>query len=95
MFVDYSNECCMGSIFPCLTLLLASIPMGSLLGETKVDPYNLDSLLALGVSCTNELDQLPALLGSSDWIQTLLERRKGKGKGSSRERDWIILDWRF
>merc|ERR1712216_478135 len=27
----------------------------------EVDPYNLDSLLALGVSCTNELDQLPAL----------------------------------
>lgn len=39
---------------------------GFLLGETEVDPYNLDSLLALGVSCTNELDQLPALLGSSD-----------------------------
>lgn len=48
------------------TLLLASIPMGSLLGEAKVDPYNLDSLLALGVSCTNELDQLPALLGSPE-----------------------------
>ena len=84
-----------GEHFSMSTLLLASIPMGSLLGETKVDPYNLDSLLALGVSCTNELDQLPALLGSSDWIQKLLERRKGTEKGSSRERDWIILDWRF
>merc|ERR1719183_1911253 len=27
----------------------------------EADPYNLESLLALGVSCTNELDQLPAL----------------------------------
>merc|ERR1719446_206381 len=26
----------------------------------EVDPYNLESLLALGVSCTNELDQQPA-----------------------------------
>ena len=42
--------------------------------KTEVDPYNLDSLLALGVSCTNELDQLPALLGSSE-IQKLPESK--------------------
>merc|ERR1712232_1232006 len=34
----------------------------------EVDPYNLDSLLALGVSCTNELDQLPALRYLREWI---------------------------
>lgn len=33
------------------------------------DPYNLDSLLALGVSCTNELDQLPALRYLRMWIE--------------------------
>merc|ERR1719199_2261310 len=35
----------------------------------EVDPYNLDSLLALGVSCTNELDQLPALRYLRKWIE--------------------------
>eukprot|EP00929_Paragymnodinium_shiwhaense_P000396 TRINITY_DN100651_c0_g1_i1.p1 TRINITY_DN100651_c0_g1~~TRINITY_DN100651_c0_g1_i1.p1 ORF type:complete len:704 (-),score=148.31 TRINITY_DN100651_c0_g1_i1:219-2330(-) len=35
----------------------------------EVDPYNLDSLLALGVSCTNELDQLPALRYLRQWIE--------------------------
>jgi len=35
----------------------------------EVDPYNLDSLLALGVSCTNELDQLPALRYLRTWIE--------------------------
>lgn len=35
-----------------------------------VDPYNLDSLLALGVSCTNELDQLPALRYLRMWIES-------------------------
>merc|ERR1719420_2533802 len=35
----------------------------------EVDPYNLDSLLALGVSCTNELDQLPALRYMRKWIE--------------------------
>lgn len=35
----------------------------------EVDPYNLDSLLALGVSCTNELDQLPALRYLREWIE--------------------------
>lgn len=35
----------------------------------EVDPYNLDSLLALGVSCTNELDQLPALRYLRRWIE--------------------------
>merc|ERR1719379_2944091 len=34
----------------------------------EVDPYNLDSLLALGVSCTNELDQLLALRYLREWI---------------------------
>jgi len=35
----------------------------------EVDPYNLASLLALGVSCTNELDQLPALKYMRQWIE--------------------------
>jgi len=35
----------------------------------EVDPYNLDSLLALGVSCTNELDQLPALRYLRTWVE--------------------------
>jgi len=35
----------------------------------EVDPYNLESLLALGVSCTNELDQLPALRYLRMWIE--------------------------
>merc|ERR1719265_2146638 len=35
----------------------------------EVDPYNLESLLALGVSCTNELDQLPALKYLRMWIE--------------------------
>mmetsp|Transcript_74311 Transcript_74311/g.193585 ORF Transcript_74311/g.193585 Transcript_74311/m.193585 type:complete len:750 (-) Transcript_74311:147-2396(-) len=35
----------------------------------EVDPYNLDSLLALGVSCTNELDQLLALRYLRRWIE--------------------------
>ncbi|CAE7368205.1 PEX5, partial [Symbiodinium necroappetens] len=35
----------------------------------EVDPYNLDSLLALGVSCTNELDQLPALKYLRTWLE--------------------------
>ncbi|CAE8629391.1 unnamed protein product, partial [Polarella glacialis] len=35
----------------------------------EVDPYNLASLLALGVSCTNEFDQLPALRYLRKWIE--------------------------
>jgi peroxin-5 len=35
----------------------------------EADPYNLDSLLALGVSCVNELDQLPALRYMRQWIE--------------------------
>merc|ERR1719333_1254392 len=35
----------------------------------EADPYNLESLLALGVSCTNELDQLPALRYLRMWIE--------------------------
>lgn len=35
----------------------------------EADPYNLDSLLALGVSCTNELDQLPALRYLRQWVE--------------------------
>lgn len=35
----------------------------------EVDPYNLDSLLALGVSCTNELDQVEALKYLRSWIE--------------------------
>lgn len=35
----------------------------------EVDPYNLDSLLALGVSCTNELDRLEALRYLREWME--------------------------
>mmetsp|Transcript_68418 Transcript_68418/g.164244 ORF Transcript_68418/g.164244 Transcript_68418/m.164244 type:complete len:791 (-) Transcript_68418:134-2506(-) len=35
----------------------------------EADPYNLDSLLALGVSCTNELDQPQALKYLRTWIE--------------------------
>merc|ERR1719434_461326 len=35
----------------------------------EVDPYNLDSLLALGVSCTNELDRLEALRYLREWLE--------------------------
>lgn len=35
----------------------------------EVDPYNLDSILALGVSLTNELDRLPALKYLRRWIE--------------------------
>jgi len=34
----------------------------------EVDPYNLDSLLALGVSCTNELDAPQALSHLKTWL---------------------------
>ncbi|RQX75839.1 tetratricopeptide repeat-containing protein [Toxoplasma gondii CAST] len=34
----------------------------------EVDPYNLDSLLALGVSLTNELDAPQALRNLRDWL---------------------------
>merc|ERR1719482_1416170 len=39
----------------------------------EVDPYNLDSLLALGVSCTNELDKLPALRYLRLWLENHAE----------------------
>jgi len=35
----------------------------------EVDPYSLDNLLALGVSCTNELDRTSALKYLRTWIQ--------------------------
>merc|ERR1719183_370387 len=35
----------------------------------EADPYNLQSLLALAVSLTNELDQLPALRYLRTWIE--------------------------
>lgn len=35
----------------------------------EADPYNLDSLLALGVSCTNEIDLLPALRYLRMWVE--------------------------
>mmetsp|Transcript_32260 Transcript_32260/g.55947 ORF Transcript_32260/g.55947 Transcript_32260/m.55947 type:complete len:640 (+) Transcript_32260:122-2041(+) len=34
-----------------------------------VDPYNLESILALGVSLTNELDRLPALKYLRRWVE--------------------------
>jgi len=36
----------------------------------EADPYNLDSLLQLGVSCTNELDQIEALRYLQKWIES-------------------------
>merc|ERR1719375_1204225 len=41
----------------------------------EVDPYNLDSLLALGVSCTNELDKLPALRYLRLWLENHAEHQ--------------------
>lgn len=35
----------------------------------EIDPYNLDSLIALGVSCTNELDEQKALEHLRSWLQ--------------------------
>mmetsp|Transcript_111900 Transcript_111900/g.316854 ORF Transcript_111900/g.316854 Transcript_111900/m.316854 type:complete len:629 (+) Transcript_111900:1-1887(+) len=42
----------------------------------QADPYNLNSLLALGVSCTNELDQLPALRYLRMWIENHEEHQQ-------------------
>jgi len=42
----------------------------------EVDPYNLDSLLALGVSCTNELDQPQALRYLRTWIENHEEHQE-------------------
>ncbi|CAD7935987.1 unnamed protein product [Amoebophrya sp. A120] len=36
----------------------------------EADPYNLDSLLQLGVSCTNELDQVEALRYLYKWVES-------------------------
>ena len=35
----------------------------------EIDPYNLDSLIALGISCTNELDEQKALEHLKSWLQ--------------------------
>merc|ERR1719194_23380 len=42
----------------------------------EADPYNLESLLALGVSCTNELDQLPALKYLRMWVENHEEHQQ-------------------
>jgi len=43
--------------------------IAALLRCYEIDPYNLDSLLALGVSCTNELEEQKALEHLQSWLQ--------------------------
>ena len=43
--------------------------IAALLRCYEIDPYNLDSLLALGVSCTNELEEQKALEHLKSWLQ--------------------------
>lgn len=43
--------------------------ISAMLRGLEVDPYNLDLLLSLGISCTNELDQDQALSYLKTWIQ--------------------------
>jgi Flp pilus assembly protein TadD len=35
----------------------------------KVDPFNADALLALGISCTNEFDEFEAMVHLKNWIK--------------------------
>jgi hypothetical protein len=35
----------------------------------EADPYDLDSLLCLGISCTNELDEKEAQRCFQDWLK--------------------------
>jgi hypothetical protein len=35
----------------------------------EVDPYDLDSLLCLGISCTNELDPMQATMYLQSWLR--------------------------
>merc|ERR1719265_2329653 len=59
----------------------------------EVDPYNLDSLLALGVSCTNELDQLPALKYLRRWIENH-EDHSALVEGLEQPADYEYEAWR-
>ena len=35
----------------------------------EVDPYDLDSLLLLGISCTNELNRIEAIKHLQNWLK--------------------------
>jgi len=59
----------------------------------EVDNYNLDSLLALGVSCTNELDQLPALRYLRMWIENH-EEHGSLAQGVQPPPDYEYEAWR-
>ncbi|CAK9070040.1 unnamed protein product [Durusdinium trenchii] len=59
----------------------------------EVDPYNLDSLLALGVSCTNELDQLLALRFLRTWIENH-EEYQALLEGVELPREYEYEAWR-
>lgn len=59
----------------------------------EVDPYNLDSLLALGVSYTNELDQLPALRYLRLWIENH-EEHQGLVQGLEPPAEYEYEAWR-
>lgn len=59
----------------------------------EVDPYNLDSLLALGVSCTNELDQLPALRYLRTWVENH-EEHQGLVEGVEAPPEFEFEAWR-
>eukprot|EP00928_Gymnodinium_smaydae_P077985 TRINITY_DN6157_c0_g1_i1.p1 TRINITY_DN6157_c0_g1~~TRINITY_DN6157_c0_g1_i1.p1 ORF type:complete len:761 (-),score=185.40 TRINITY_DN6157_c0_g1_i1:55-2238(-) len=59
----------------------------------EVDPYNLDSLLALGVSCTNELDQLEALKYLREWIENH-ETHQVLAQGLDRPPNYEYEAWR-
>jgi len=58
-----------------------------------VDPYNLDSLLALGVSCTNELDQLPALRYLRRWVENH-EEHGALTQGLQPPPEYDLMAWR-
>merc|ERR1711920_36243 len=60
----------------------------------EVDPYNLESLLALGVSCTNELDQMLALKYLRRWIENHDEHQM-LTMGVEQPADWDYEAWRL
>merc|ERR1719428_260547 len=59
----------------------------------EVDPYNLDSLLALGVSCTNELDRLEALRYLREWMENH-EEHQVLVQGLDRPAEYEYEAWR-
>merc|ERR1719382_1143037 len=58
----------------------------------EVDPYNLDSLLALGVSLTNELDHMPAWRYLRRWIENH-EEHQVLSQGLETPADYDFHEW--